>query len=33
MWLDKSILDPENGAILDRVFAVEYLFGHFDRHE
>ena len=26
-WLDKSILDRENGAILDRIFTVEYLSG------
>jgi len=27
MAIDRSILDRENDAILDRIFAVEYLFG------
>jgi hypothetical protein len=26
-WLDKSIVDRENDAKLDRISAVEYLFG------
>jgi hypothetical protein len=27
MGIDRSMLDRENGATLDRIFAVEYLLG------
>jgi hypothetical protein len=33
MWIDKSMLGRDNDAILDRIFAVEYLLGDSTHHE